>query len=133
MLRLWQSLPYFYCCEAYGRLMCANLFLFSAFVGLICEQPSMFAFSEHIASNFFLYCFFFIVSASSCPPLGRTRSRGKCWAAVRLSRHLEPSGHALLGEIDGLNNEGQYGQRSVYCLSFIVHLTLCDQNLNRCF
>ena len=35
---------------------------------------------------------FFIIWASSCNSLlGRTRSRGRCWAAIRLSRHPEPS------------------------------------------
>ena len=57
---------------------------------------------------------FFIVWASSCNPLlRRTGSRGRCWAAIRLSRHPVPSGHALRREADGLDSEGQHGQRSV--------------------
>jgi len=53
--------------------------------------------------NFFNAFFFSIVSADSYPLLGWTRSRGRCWAAIRLCRHSEPSGHTLHWEIDGLH------------------------------
>ena len=55
--------------------------------------------------------FFFIVWVSSFNPLlGRTRSRGRCRAAIRLSHRPEPSGRAIHGQVDGLDSEGQYGQ-----------------------
>ena len=47
------------------------------------------------------------------PPLGRTRSWGRCWAAIRLSHRPEPSGHAVHGEVDGLDIGGQHGRRFV--------------------
>jgi len=53
-----------------------------------------------------------IFLASSFNPLGCTRSRGRCWAAIRLFRYPEPSGHALRGKGDGLNNKRQHGQRA---------------------
>jgi len=34
------------------------------------------------------------------------------WAAIRLSRHSEPSRHGLRGEVHGLDSVGQHGQRS---------------------
>ena len=37
------------------------------------------------------------------PLLCRTWSRGRCWAAIRLSHRSEPSGHAVHGEVDGLD------------------------------
>ena len=47
------------------------------------------------------------------PLLGRTRSRGRCWAAIPLSRYPKPSGHEFHGEVDGLDIEGQHGRRFV--------------------
>jgi len=47
------------------------------------------------------------------PLLGRTRSRGRCWAAIQLSHRPEPSGHAVHGEVDGLDIGRQHGQRFV--------------------
>ena len=47
------------------------------------------------------------------PLLGRTRSRGKWWAAIRLSHRPEPSGHAIRGEVDGLDIGEQHGRRFV--------------------
>jgi len=47
------------------------------------------------------------------PLLGRTRPQGRCWAAIRLSHRLEPSGHAIHEEVDGLDIEWQYGRRFV--------------------
>jgi len=47
------------------------------------------------------------------PLLGRTWSRGRCWAAIRLSHRPEPSGHAVHGEVDGLDIGGQHGRRFV--------------------
>jgi len=38
---------------------------------------------------------------------------GQVWANIRLSRHPEPSGHAVHGEVNGLDSGGQQGQRSV--------------------
>ena len=50
--------------------------------------------------------------SSSYVLLGRTRSWARCWAAIRLSRHLQASGHALHREVDALDSEGKYFQRS---------------------
>jgi len=47
------------------------------------------------------------------PLLGCTRSRGRYWAAIRLSHRPEPSGHAVDGEVDGLDIGGQHGRRFV--------------------
>ena len=55
----------------------------------------------------------FIVWATSYLLLGRTRSRGRCRAAIQLYRHPEPSGHALHGVVDELDSGGQHGRRSV--------------------
>jgi len=41
------------------------------------------------------------------------RSRGRCWAAIRLSYRPEPSGHAVRGEVDGLDIGRQHGRRFV--------------------
>ena len=62
---------------------------------------------------------FFTFWASYYPPLGRTRSRGRCWAAIRLSRQPEPPDYALHKEVDGLNSEGQLVNtvRSTVCSS----------------
>jgi len=38
--------------------------------------------------------------------LGRTRSRGRCWAAIWLSHHPEPSGGGVHGEVDRLDIGG---------------------------
>jgi len=50
--------------------------------------------------------------------LGSTRSRGRCWAAIRLYRHPEPSVCAVHGEFGGFDInanfdsiEGQHGRR----------------------
>jgi len=54
-------------------------------------------------------CFELVVQ----PLLGRTRSLGKCWAAIRLSHRPEPSGHTVHGEIDRSDIGGQHGRRFV--------------------
>jgi len=41
---------------------------------------------------------FFRLSEFVYPLLGRARSRGRCWAAIRLSHRPEPSGRAARGE-----------------------------------
>ena len=46
------------------------------------------------------------------PLLGRTRSRGRCWAAIRLF-HTEPPGRAVHGEVDGLYIGGKHGRQFV--------------------
>jgi len=54
---------------------------------------------------------FFVVWASFyCPLLGRTRSRGRCWAAIRFFYRPEPSVH---GEVEELDIRGQHGRRFV--------------------
>jgi len=47
------------------------------------------------------------------PLLGRSRSRGRCGAVIRLSHRPEPSGHVVHGEVDGLDIGGQHGRRFV--------------------
>jgi len=44
------------------------------------------------------------------PLLGRTWSRGRCWAVIRLSHCPAQSRHVLHGKVDGLDNEEQHGQ-----------------------
>ena len=46
--------------------------------------------------------------------LGRTQSRGRCLAAIRLSCHPELSGHAVQGKVGGLDIRGQHGRRFVF-------------------
>ena len=57
--------------------------------------------------------FSFIVWAVLNPLLDRTRCRSRRWAAIRLSRHREPSGHAVHGEVDRLDSGEQHVQRPV--------------------
>ena len=45
------------------------------------------------------------------PLLGRTRSRDRCWAVIRMSHHPEPSGRAVHVEVGGLGIGGQHGRR----------------------
>ena len=47
------------------------------------------------------------------PLLGCTRYRRRCYAAIRLSQRIEPSGHAVHEEVDGLVIRGQHGRRFV--------------------
>jgi len=47
------------------------------------------------------------------PLLGRARYRGRCWAAIRLSHHPEPSGRAVHREVNGLDIGGERGRRLV--------------------
>ena len=55
-----------------------------------------------------------VISAGSFNPLlGYTRSRGRCWAAIQLSPHPEPSGHAVHGKAGGLDIQGQHGWQLV--------------------
>ena len=58
-------------------------------------------------------CFIIIIVWASCfrPLLGCTRSRGRIWAANRLSHHPEPSGRAIHWEVDGLDIRKEHGQR----------------------
>ena len=46
------------------------------------------------------------------PLLGHARFRGRCWAAIRLSRRTETSGRPV-HEVDGLDIGGQHGRRFV--------------------
>ena len=55
----------------------------------------------------------FIVWANSYSLLGRTRSRCRCWAAIRLCHRPEASGRAVHGEVDWLDIGGQHGRRFV--------------------
>jgi len=58
-----------------------------------------------------LLWFFIFWAGRYCPLLGRNKSRGRCWAAIRLSQRLEPPGHAVHEEFDGLDIGGQHGRR----------------------
>jgi len=49
------------------------------------------------------------------PLLGRTKSRGRYWAAIRLSHLSEPSGHAVHEEVDGLDIWGQHDRGWFFC------------------
>jgi len=56
----------------------------------------------------------FFFWASCCYPLlGRSRSRGRCWAANQLSHQSELSDRVVHGEVNGLDIRGQHGRRSV--------------------
>jgi len=60
-----------------------------------------------------MYFFFIAWASSGNPLLGRTGSRGRCWASIGLSQRPEPSGHAAHEEVDGLDIGGQHGRRFV--------------------
>ena len=49
------------------------------------------------------------------PLLDRTLSRGRCWAAIQLSGHQEPSGRAVHGKLDVLKIRGQYVDGLFFC------------------
>ena len=57
--------------------------------------------------------FLLLLSELLKPLLGRTRSRGRCWAAIQLSHRPAPSGRAVHGEVDGLDIGGQHGRQFV--------------------
>jgi len=57
-------------------------------------------------------CDFIVWASCYNPLLGRTWSRGKCSAAIRLSSP-EPSGHMLHGEVDASDIRGQHARRLV--------------------
>ena len=59
-------------------------------------------------------CVIFIIIWAK-PQLSRTRSLARCWAAIRLSHHPEPSGHVLHREVDGLDGEGQHVNSLFFC------------------
>ena len=60
------------------------------------------------------------------PLPGRTRSRRKCGATVRLSHHPNPSGRAVHEEVDGLDIGGQHGWRFVFlCHTHRLQRRLC--------
>ena len=54
-----------------------------------------------------------ILSALLLSLLGRTRFRGRCWAAILLSHRPETSDRAVCGEVDGLDSEGQHCRRII--------------------
>ena len=54
--------------------------------------------------NIFPWLFFW--ASSFNPPLGRARSRGRCWATIRLSHRPEASGHTVYEVVDGLDIGG---------------------------
>ena len=60
-----------------------------------------------------LLSLFFFWASCYCPLQGRTRSRGRCWASIRLSHRPEASGRAVHVEVDGFDIGGQNGRRFV--------------------
>ena len=61
----------------------------------------------------FIHELLLLLSELFKPLLGRTRSRGRCWASSRLSHRPEPSDHAVHGKVDGLDDGGQHDRRFV--------------------
>ena len=55
----------------------------------------------------------FLLLVYSTQKTAQQGSRGRCWAAIRLSRHPELSGHAVQGKVDELDIRGQHGRRFV--------------------
>jgi len=47
------------------------------------------------------------------PLLGCARFWGRCWEAIRLCHRPKPLGHAVHGQVDGLDIGGRHGQRFV--------------------
>jgi len=83
-------------------------------VNAVVVGPLLKCFSPHSVDHMLTPLFFFIVWASCyCSLLGRTRSRGRCWAASRLSRHPEPSGFAVHGEVDVLDMGTRHDRRFI--------------------
>jgi len=68
-----------------------------------------------IVSRFFskLLLFHRLSELSLSTALPHYRLRGSCWADIRLSNHPELSGHAVHGEVGGLDIGGQHGRRFV--------------------
>jgi len=64
-----------------------------------------------LTSSIFARFFFWAISSNHC--LAGTRSRGRCWAAIRLSHRPESSGRAVHEEVDGLDIRWQHGRRFV--------------------
>ena len=63
------------------------------------------------------------------PLLGRTRSRGRCSAAIRLSHRPEPSGHAIHGEVGGLD------MREQHCRQFVLlrHTQVAEEAISHLY
>jgi len=71
-------------------------------------------FYEHLCLLQNVFAFFFWASCY-CPLLGRTRCRDRCWAAILLCRHPEPSDSADHGEVDGLDIGDDTVDGLVFC------------------
>ena len=62
-----------------------------------------------------------LLLSTASPP----RYRGRCWAAIRLSRRPEPSGRVVHEEVDGLDSGGRHGRRFVLRRTHRPHICWC--------
>jgi len=77
----------------YSQLRCVRTF-----------RKCSLVFAVLIVAKATAWAMYLLLSQFFKPLLGRTRSRGKCWAAIRLFHRPEPSGRAVHEEFDGLEN-----------------------------
>ena len=94
-----------------------------------------YAWTTITACDFTYWLFFFFLVWDSCyyPLLGRTKSRGRCWAAIHLSHQPKLLACAVHGEVDGLDIEGKYGRRFVsLCHTHRMQMVLYHNCTSRC-
>jgi len=78
----------------------------SGFISITEWEPCMWLLNTDILAGLLLSEFVY-------PLLGHTRFRDRCWAAIRLSYRPEPSGRAVLEEVDEFDTGGPSGRRFV--------------------
>jgi len=94
--------------SAYG----ADVYVFPKFCAKEILSPNT-VYAQLLAFTTVTSSFLRHMSSFCNPQLGRSISRGKCWAAIRLSLHPESCDHAIHLEVYGLDSEGKHGQPSV--------------------
>jgi len=100
--------------KAWKKMMDVSLIFWAKFQVAWCSK----LFIASLVSRFVLRwgnsgCALLRRRLSQYPLLGRTGSRGRCWAAIRLSHHPKSSDRAVHGDVDGLDIEGRHGRRFV--------------------
>ena len=74
---------------------------------VISKAPAVKNLTKEMKEALLLLSFERVLLSTASPP----RYRGRCWAAIRLSHRPEPSGRAVLGEVDGLDIGGRHRRR----------------------
>ena len=103
-MRRWAPPPgLLFLLAVYSKIWCYNVFIF-----LPLPNSCWLCLSINTCSVLLL-----LLSQFFWPLLGRTKSRDRCWAAIRLSHRPELSGRAVHEEVDGLDIGGQHGRRLI--------------------